>query len=292
MAIILKHMEYFVTSEKPGEGKPLEYKSPIGTPEEGVLSHYEKEHSMSLNGGINKALFVSLLGDGSGVFKSRAGECQGLRYYIETGTFMYRERAAYLVDRFLSFNLVPPTVIREIDGQIGSFQQFIPDAVLGIKVAKDKLMEDPYQQQLMRMWVFDYIIHNSDRHNENFLLHEPLDESDLVGKKIHAIDNGLSFSPDKLRLYGDFFDQQLPKDILINLESFLANEINQQLCADLLAELISAKEVANCMWRIKNVTGLIKKHNGMLPWQVKDDLTFDETDNKYDGHISYKDYEG
>lgn len=287
-------MEYCVKlpSESPAEEKALEYKSPIGTPEEGVLTRYEKEHSNVLYGGINKVLFVSLLGDGNGIFKPQTGECQHLRYHTETGTFLYRERAAYLVDRFLDFNLVPPTVIREIDGQIGSFQQFIPDTVLGGKAIKSKLMEESYQQQLKRMWVFDYIIHNSDRHDENFLLHEPLDESDEAGKKIHAIDNGLSFSPDRLRLYGGFFDQQLPDDILKNLETFLANEINQKLLADLLAELLSAEEVASCMWRIKNIAGLIKKYNGILSSAIEDQFTFDETRNRYDGFISYNDYEG
>lgn len=41
------------------------------------------------------------------------------------------ERAAYLVDKFFKFDLIPTTVIRNIEGKEGSFQQFIPNAKKG-----------------------------------------------------------------------------------------------------------------------------------------------------------------
>ncbi len=58
-------------------------------------------------------------------------------YYYETkegigGVFKpgYRyksERAAYLVDKFFKFDLIPTTVIRNIEGKEGSYQLYIPN---------------------------------------------------------------------------------------------------------------------------------------------------------------------
>lgn len=244
--------------------------TPIGTPEEGVLERYEKSDSnrLDVNGGNNEILFVSLRDDGAGIFKPKAGE-KVLREHTERGTYFLRERAAYLLDRFLGFQLVPPTVIREIDEQVGSFQQFIPDTKTGYQLdGTGKFTEEHLQQQLMRLWIFDYIIYNSDRHGYNFLVQlQP-------AEKIHAIDNGLSFTIDYFSPFREFFDQPLPGDILQKLEAFVSWPEGKQLCAELLAELLDQNEIACCLWRIETVTKMLKQHHNMLPIDERGQLTF------------------
>lgn len=52
------------------------------------------------------------------------------------------ERAAYLVDKFLGFDLVPTTVIKTIEGKEGSFQRFIPDARTGLELSNASIPRD------------------------------------------------------------------------------------------------------------------------------------------------------
>lgn len=103
---------------------------------------------------------------GAGVFK-QGKLCQG-------------ERAAYLVDKFLRFDLVPTTVIRTIEGKEGSFQRFIPDAKTGIEVSRDSVS----REEVTKMVIFDFLINNLDRQTKNFL---------VKGKRVVAIDNEASF---------------------------------------------------------------------------------------------------
>lgn len=63
-----------------------------------------------LGGIVGSARFVELKDDGSAVYKphdTHEGEKR-----IE---LINKERAAYLIDRFLGFNFVPPTVVRELN---------------------------------------------------------------------------------------------------------------------------------------------------------------------------------
>lgn len=78
------------------------------TPEEEILETRERSSSKPLQGGANKNLFIELKDDGAGVFKPKSGEAENLKQGLEQGTYYKRERAAYLVDRFLGFGLTPP----------------------------------------------------------------------------------------------------------------------------------------------------------------------------------------
>ena len=99
---------FFKEEKKPEE---IQAKKPEGviekketshsSPEEEVLTSREKTKSSELSGGCNKTIFVELKDDGAGVFKPKDGEKKGIRYGVEAGTYYKRERAAYLVDRFL-----------------------------------------------------------------------------------------------------------------------------------------------------------------------------------------------
>uniref|UniRef100_A0A6M3JQK2 PI3K/PI4K catalytic domain-containing protein n=1 Tax=viral metagenome TaxID=1070528 RepID=A0A6M3JQK2_9ZZZZ len=73
----------------------------------------------------------------------------------------YHERAAYLLDRMLHFNIVPPTVLQLLEGEVISAQKFV-------KGKRPRISIPP----ILALW--DYIIDNSDRHDGNwYLAHRP-----------------------------------------------------------------------------------------------------------------------
>lgn len=212
--------------------------SPISkTPQEIILETKEKRSSKTLKGGSNETIFIQFQDDGDGIFKPKSGEREDLRTGIEAGTYYKRERAAYLVDRFLGFNLVPPTVIRSIDNEEGSAQQFIPGAEQYINPEDQR-----YADQLTKMWIFDYIVWNSDRNSSNFLNKDG---------RLWAIDHGLCFGPTYLNCYRDMYEEAIPAEIIENIQKFLSWEEGKKILYDLLAELLDESEVRACFARIK-----------------------------------------
>ncbi|NXD06480.1 P4K2B kinase, partial [Nothocercus nigrocapillus] len=128
------------------------------------------------------------------------------------------EAGAYLVDDKLGLGVVPKT-------KVGSFQLFVEgykEADYWLrKFETDPLPENTrkeFQSQFERLVILDYVIRNTDRGNDNWLVrYEKQDDgSDLSDKdiqwtvtkdpiiKIAAIDNGLAFPfkhPDEWRAY-------------------------------------------------------------------------------------------
>jgi len=232
--------------------------------QETVLKNYEKQSSTELSCGANESAIIELKNDGSGVFKSKDGEKQGLRDFVKAGTYYKRERAAYLVDKFLGFDLVPPTVIRKIDDQIGSLQQFIPDTKAGCEIQKDDLVKkDAMRREIAKLNVFDYIIYNSDRHGANFLV-------EFEQNKIHAIDNGLSFGRDSLRMVttydlADFssLDWSVSPEVTKNLQEFLVRKEEQKMFTEQLSTLLNEYEIESCMKRIEKISKMLEENGAM-----------------------------
>ena len=113
--------------------------------------------------------------DIEGCFKSKYGESPRLRHSIPSGQFYKREVIAYEVDKALGFGLVPPTVERTLNGEVGSVQMWIGDIDIGYG-GLDK-------GRRLKAGVLDYLLFNSDRHKGNYGL-------DSNGNLI-LIDNGL-----------------------------------------------------------------------------------------------------
>lgn len=220
------------------------------THQEDILSTRDKKNKRELGAdSANVVLFVELEDDGSAIYKPVSGEQPYLRHGIEAGTYYQRERAAYLVDRFLGLGLVPPTVIRELDGEIGSLQQFIPETTGSWGVDLSQLQEDLYQ-----LWVFDYIIWNTDRHAGNLL---------FQGNKLFAIDHGLSFGSECRMFMRHFYDIAAPKQLVGLLEQFLKDDKSKKILQELLEELLSEDEVKACVRRIEHIGSKLIK-NGMI----------------------------
>lgn len=126
------------------------------------------------------------------IFKPKNGEDPSrLRTFgidPKQGLFV-RERAAYLVDEYAGLGIVLPTVIKTIDGEIGSLQLYIPHTVAedarrtGQDLKQDVLFGG---SQWKKMALLDRLIDNADRSDENYLVcHD--------NSQIFAIDHGFSF---------------------------------------------------------------------------------------------------
>jgi hypothetical protein len=131
----------------------------------------------------NEVWFVKLENGQQGVFKPGDKEFQNGRKDIPNNTLGIREVAAYEVAKVIGLDdLVPVTVMHTAhnSGQIGSMQEFCPDA----EVARKLEGEAPYdgKRDGARAVVFDFIMGNTDRHSKNWMI-------DKTGK-IRLIDNG------------------------------------------------------------------------------------------------------
>ncbi len=80
------------------------------------------------------------------------------------------EPAAYEIDKMLGLDMVPPTVLRTLEGQEGSLQLW----VYGCKThgsVRDRAPGTPeWRHQLSRMKTFDHLIGNGDRNDDNILV--------------------------------------------------------------------------------------------------------------------------
>src|SRR3989344_6535983 len=156
--------EPVVSSVTPLENESnRKFEGPYSSPKEKELLEREiKKKGKLLGGQFGSAQFVSLKEDGGGVFKPYS-DYEGAKKEM----FILRERAAYLINLFLEFDIVPPTVIRDVDNTTGSFQEFITDAETVYELSEQE--RSAVGDQLFKMYIFDEIINNDDRNAGNWL---------------------------------------------------------------------------------------------------------------------------
>lgn len=152
-----------------------------------------------------------------------------------------REVAAYQLDTFLGWGLVPPTVLRA-DGPMGPGSlQYCVDAIMDEHYFT--LFEEPrHQSALQRIAAFDVIANNADRKAGHCLV-------DSEGR-VWAIDNGLCFHAEpKLRtVIWDFAGQPLPSNLIEDLAGVAAGSLPAGL--DML---LSKPELAALVARAKGL---------------------------------------
>lgn len=214
---------------------------------ESELREAEVASQAELEGGANLVKFVTLENNLQAIFKPRSGEKPTEREAFEAGTYYLRERAAFLVSDALELNLVPPTVVREIDGQIGSLQMFIPEAITGAE-AYIAPNDFALQDELCKLWLFDYAIWNTDRNGGNVL---------IKNKKVTAIDHGLSLSKANPRVYMDFYGQDIPDELRQNYFNFAEDQSKHQQLFESITEYISEDEAEACLARILHLSQLL-----------------------------------
>lgn len=116
------------------------------------------------------------------VYKPRRGERPLWDFPI--GTLCQREVAAHVVSRFLGWDLVPPTVLRDGPYGPGSVQLFVPHDP---REHYFVLVEDEtHDEALARVALFDLLVNNADRKGSHVLL-------GAADGRIHGIDHGLTF---------------------------------------------------------------------------------------------------
>lgn len=158
-----------------------------------------------------------------GVFKPVAGEDATFHNQNGLGHDYPREAASYLVSEHFGFDLVPPTIIRTVNGRLGSLQLFLPPdkyhvgakAMLTIPDEKaEAVLSSP---DIEALHVFDWITANADRHGDNYMCKvDGNGVADVANGaiKIAAIDNGSAFNDQFYRLKANRADIPGPYQFL------------------------------------------------------------------------------
>lgn len=136
--------------------------------------------SQEINGTSSKPLKLTLEKDGvraHAIFRTVDVEREHLRNSREHARgfrdYYGYEVAAYEVSRLLGIDSVPPATLRLLDGQEGSIQLWVEQA-MGVQDRIDQGINPAHQQmwlyQKQNMAVFDNLIYNFDRNPGNILI--------------------------------------------------------------------------------------------------------------------------
>lgn len=200
------------------------------------------------------SLWLVNLGDSHGYFKPSSGEVESCG--VPAGTGYGREVASYVVSDYFDFNLVPSTIVRDINGQIGSLQAEVPDLIEGDKL-KQKYYRDSSvtPEEKYKMWFFDLITAQRDRLDSNWGVHKTGSQQELC-----LFDNGMSFQ-DQLALENitcqsppepfTFFDQEAPAFIQDICRRYQEDRpTHQQRLRLALSGLINDTEISSFFGRL------------------------------------------
>ena len=166
-----------------------------------------------------------------------------------TGTLAFRERATYLVDQLLGWNLVPTTELVETEQGFASVQHWVeaspslveifptsdvPEKWLGVldgqgPTGQALTLAHQDSEALMKIALLDEVVNNADRKGGHILT--------SADGTTYAIDHGVTFHDEpKLRtvLWG-WAGQDIPENLLSNLET-AADKIEESELKELLTE--------------------------------------------------------
>ena len=168
---------YFAECERDDKGRCL----PGADQRSQSLKSLPVAKTEKLGGGINETQKVTLQDGTVGCWKPSTGETSDVPRNVKAGTYYRREGATSDIAEYVGMHdMVPKTVIRDIGGKTGSFQEFVK----GGKVARaidDKTKRFGDGSDLARAVAFDTLIGNIDRHAGNWI---------VKGSNIKLIDNG------------------------------------------------------------------------------------------------------
>ena len=217
---------------------------------EAILETAEASDARRLMGS-NEVVHVKFKDGGEGVFKPEEGEDPDFRDLVPIHEFYKRERASFIVDKFLGLELIPTTVIRDIGGRVGSVQEFVPNAKSGIEMNDSE--REAFASGFYKLGVLDFIIWNADRGRYNYLADD---------KKVHAIDNSLSFKKNIMTVPESRFltNRKAPEELVQRLDAFSSWDEGHLLLKKALLELISEEEVDACMNRIGFISRTLRIH--------------------------------
>lgn len=192
------------------------------------------------------------------VYKPRRGERP--LWDFPRGTLCLREMAAWVVDRALGWDLVPPTVLREDPEGYGAVQLFVDeDPEVDVQ---DVLESAP--DVLRRIAVFDVLVNNADRKGGHCI-------TDVHGN-VWSVDHGICFHDEpKLRtVIWAFEGETVPTELMEDVESFVADEDAHRSLEELLhpAEIEALDERAAELLRTRRFPspGPGRHHVPWPPW--------------------------
>ncbi len=141
------------------------------------------------------------------VYKPQRGESP--LWDFEWGTLCKRETAAYLLSAALSWDIVPPTVLRNGTRGIGSVQFYVDNDTDAhyFTVADDARFGQTFRQ----LALFDFVVNNADRKSGHCLVG--------TDSRMWAIDHGICFHDEfKLRtVIWEFSEQPIEDDYFEDL---------------------------------------------------------------------------
>lgn len=147
------------------------------------------------------------------IYKPRAGEAP--LYDFPDGTLCLRETAAYHLSRWLGWDIVPPTVVRDGPHGPGSVQLYVQPMA---EDEDDRLYWRGCNPEIERLVLFDHLANNADRKIGHCL-------RDGDGKA-WGIDHGLTFNTaPKLRtVLWQYVGQPISPPLLADLDRAIAGE--------------------------------------------------------------------
>jgi len=204
--------------------------------------------TLELNGITNDALW-----------KNPEGRMKG---YLEGWKF---EIAAYLIDKHIGLNMVPPTVERRLHNNRGSCQLWVKAKMTMKDKVEGKIKTPPikvfyYNRALNLQRYFDNLIGNEDRHQNNYLITEDW--------RILLIDHSRSFRTGKKWTtelpYGEknkegLVLKEMPKDLFERTKAFSFEQIRAAVGDNLNDEEINAL-LARRDLIVEHINKLIEKN--------------------------------
>lgn len=156
-------------------------------PEETPLFAGEVVATAEVEEGVNDTLFVELDTGVAGYHKAfSALDEDTAQWYGQSSALQpIHEVSAWVLARELGEpfrSMVPPTVLRTIDGRLGSFARAV-NGTIGFSAALDRIPGE----QLDAAAFFDALIGQQDRNPTNFL-------TDDAAGQLHLIDHGFAFA--------------------------------------------------------------------------------------------------
>jgi hypothetical protein len=187
-----------------------------------------------LGTGVTKSYKVTLQQDGKKQFavlktidQKRPGAALNASGQVEIDSqdSWRTEVAAYELDKLLELGMVPATIEREspYDRLTGSLQLWVEAAMSEAK-RREKSVIPPnpvaWSEQLAKMYVFDALIYNTDRHPDNLLITDDF--------KVRLIDHSRSFRPNaEIRNKEDL--NRFSRKLMEKVEQLTASKLGKEL---------------------------------------------------------------
>ena len=180
-----------------------------------------------------------------GVFKPALQENPTLsaaQFNMPPGQAYIREVVAFKVNQLFGFDdIVPTTIIKNINGKIGSMQKFV-DSVGSLSKYQmdndinnyDLLLDGFDKDNLSKAYLLDYLLESQDRHMNNYMV--------TKDKKLVAIDNGYSMGTEHddiefRQMSSSLLYNQIKENNTVDYSKFEDNILNKLTDVELLQEL-------------------------------------------------------